>query len=264
MIIFNRGNIKSIIILFAILLVHNSAHGLTTGEKFHSDTRHTWLEAIKGVFTKKTVAPPFKEYKGVKMKLPKPEYRGLVLEDAIIKRRSNREYAKKPLFISELSQLLFAAQGVTGRIYGTPLRTTPSAGALYPYEIYIVVNNVENLAKGVYHYSLIDHAIVLIKEGDFSRDIMKAALDQEMTRDAGVVFILAAIFDRTRAKYGERGYRYVYMEAGHISQNIYLQAASLGLGTVMVGAFLDDDMNKLIMADGKKEAVIAIQAVGKI
>ncbi len=93
---------------------------------------------------------------------------------------------------------------------------------------------------------------------------MNASLGQEAVGDAGAVFVLSAAFDRTRSKYGDRGMRYIYMEAGHINQNISLQAASLGLGSVVIGAFIDDDMNALVMVDGKKEAVIVIQAVGTI
>lgn len=180
------------------------------------------------------------------------------------KRRSVREYTKRPIPLTELSQLLFAAQGVTGNIYGINLRTAPSAGALYPFEVYIIVNQVEGLKTGIYHYSVRDHSIALIREGDYRNDMMNAALGQEVIRDAGVLFVLSAVFKRTKSKYGERGYRYVYMEAGHISQNIYLQAASLGLGSVMIGAFRDDDVNDLLGIDGLKETAISIHAVGSV
>lgn len=255
--------------IFLILLCLcsiSTARSATIGEKFHEETKHTWIQIFKEIITPKPERPPqFKKYPDrPKIKLPKPEFKGIPLEDALMKRRSIREYSKRPITLAELSQLLFAAQGVTGQMYGVLLRTAPSAGALYPIEIYVVGNNVETLKKGIYHYSVKDHSIVLIREGDFRHELMKAALEQEMVKDAGVVFILSAIFDRTRSKYGERGYRYIYMEAGHISQNIYLQATSLGLGSVVVGAFLDDQINKLIGIDGKKEAVIVIHPVGKL
>lgn len=252
--------------LFTVIISFPVAYSATIGERFHDETRHTWTQIFKEMITPKPARPPqFKEYTGMpKIKLPKPDFKGLRLEEALTKRRSIREYSKKPITMAELSQLLFSAQGVTGEIYGTLLRTAPSAGALYPFEIYFFVNNMENLKKGLYHYSVRDHSIVLIKEGDFRSELLKASLEQEMVRDAAVVFVLAAVFDRTRSKYGERGYRYVYMEAGHISQNIYLQATSLGLGSVVIGAFLDDQINKLIGIDGKKEAVIAIHPVGKL
>lgn len=161
-----------------------------------------------------------------------------------------------------LSQLLFAAQGITGKIYGTPLRTAPSAGALYPIEIYLVVNKVAELEPGIYHYSIRKHALELLKSGDFRGRITPAGLKQEMLGQAGATFILSAIFDRTRHKYGERGFRYVYIEAGHISQNIALQAVSMGLGSVTVGAFLDEKVNQLINVDGVNEAAVYLHAVG--
>lgn len=255
---------KWIIILISIF-VCQIAYGTTIGEKFHEETKHTWTQILKEIIKPKPPKPPeFKEYpKLPKIKLPKPEFRGIILEEALRKRRSIREYSKKTLTLSEVSQLLWAAQGITGKIYETFLRTAPSAGALYPFEIYVFINNVENLKQGLYHYFVRDHSLVFIKEGDFRDKLLRASLEQEMVRDAGAVFVLSAIFDRTRSKYGERGYRYVYIEAGHISQNIYLQATSLGLGTVVVGAFLDDEINRLLEIDGKKEAVIAIQPVGR-
>lgn len=256
---------KAFAILFAVIIALHTAHSATMGERFHDDTKQSWTQVFKEMITPKPASPPqFKEYPQMpKIKLPKPEFKGICLEDALMKRRSIREYSKKPIALAKLSQLLFSAQGVTGKMHGTLLRTAPSAGALYPFEIYIVVNSVETLKQGIYHYSVRDHSIVLIKEGDFKKELLTASLEQAMVRDAGAVFILSAIFDRMRSKYGERGYRYTYMEAGHISQNICLQATSLELGSVVVGAFIDDQINKLIGIDGKKEAVIAIHPVGR-
>lgn len=255
---------KKAAIAFLFLPFYEVADGATIGERFHEETKLTWFRALMDTLTPKPAYPPFKEYKGKKIRLPEPSFKGLTLEDAILKRRSVREYTARPLTQAEVSQLLFAAQGVTGEMYGTLLRTAPSAGALYPFEVYMVVNNVDGLKKGVYHYSVRDHSVVLIKEGDFGNSTMNGALRQEMMRDAGVVFALCAVFDRVMSKYGERGYRYAYIEAGHISQNIYLQATSLGLGSVVVGAFVDDDINGVIGVDGEREAVISLHAVGSV
>jgi SagB-type dehydrogenase family enzyme len=253
-----------VIVLF-IIVFSDYSESAAIGERFHEDTSHTWKQVLKDVVRPKPAMPPqFKEYKGSKTALPKPLFKGITVEEALVKRRSIREYTDKPLSLQEVSQLFFAAQGITGKLYGTLLRTAPSAGALYPFEIYLIVNNVNATKRGIYHYSPLDHSIVLIKEGDFRKELMQASLSQEMMRDAGIVIVLSAIFDRMRSKYGERGYRYVYMEAGYISQNIYLQATSLGLGSVVVGAFIDKDINNLIGVDGKKEAVIALHAVGAI
>jgi len=205
----------------------------------------------------------YKTYPGAKMiKLPKPDYQGMILEEAIKKRRSIRSYSKKTLTLPQLSQLLFAAQGVTGSHYGHDVRTAPSAGALYPMEVYLVVNNVEGLSRGIYHYTIQGHALELLKEGDFRKEITNAGLWQDMLGEAQVTFVFSAVFERTRKKYGDRSPRYIFMEAGHISQNISLQAVSLGLGSVCVGAFYDDQVNRLIGLDGATESAIYLQAVG--
>jgi len=239
---------------------------LTIGEKFHNDTSLTWKGVIGDTFRSKPKKPPeFKLYpKAKKIQLPKPDYKGVSVEEAIKQRRSIRNYSKKPLTKAQLSQLLFSAQGVTDKIYDKALRAAPSAGALYPFEVYVVVNNVEEIPQGIYHYSVLDHTLELVKAGDFRDKITDAGLKQEMLGEAGVTFILSAIFDRVRTKYGERGYRYTYMEAGHISQNLYLQSVSLGLGSVCAGAFLDEKVNQLIDVDGEKEAAIYLHAVGTL
>ena len=236
------------------------------GERFHSATSLTWSGALADLLRAKPRLPPlYKDYPGTKkISLPSPDYRGMVFEDAIKKRRSVREYSSRPLELNKVSQILFSAQGLTGSLHGRPVRAAPSAGALYPVEVYVIVNNVEGLQKGIYHYSVLDHALELIKVGDFRNAITSAGLKQEMLGDSGVTFVLSAIFDRTRHKYGERGIRYVYMEGGHISQNISLQAVSLGLGSVSVGAFLDHKINELIGLDGRREAAIYLHSVGSL
>jgi len=251
-----------------VLLAREKEHQnkLSIGERFHYETSLTWRGVLGDMFRGKPKKPAqYKTYSGSKkVKLPEPNYRGMNLEETIAKRRSARDYSKKAVTLSKLSQLLFAAQGITGKIYGQGLRSAPSAGALYPFEIYVVVNNVQDLPRGIYHYSVLDHSLELVKAGDFSGKITDAGLEQEMLGDAGVTFALSAIFDRVRHKYGERGFRYAYIEAGHISQNICLQSVSLGLGSVCVGAFLDEKVNQLIGVDGRKEAVIYLHAVGSL
>jgi SagB-type dehydrogenase family enzyme len=239
---------------------------LSIGERFHYETSLTWRGVLGDMFRAKPKKPPqYKTYPGSKkVELPKPKYRGMVLEEAIEKRRSIRNYSTKPLSMAQLSQLLFAAQGVTGKMYDKALRTAPSAGALYPFEIYVVINNVRDVPQGIYHYLVLDHTLELVKAGDFSGKISDAGLEQDMLGAAGATFVLSAIFDRVRCKYGERGFRYAYIEAGHISQNIYLQAVSLGLGSVCAGAFLDERVNQLIGVDGYEEAVIYLHAVGSL
>ncbi len=259
------------LLLAIVILIGTTAWGeevskSSIGERFHSSTSLTWSGVLEDLLRAKPKLPPlYKNYPGAKkISLPKPDYRGMVLEEAIEKRRSVREYSSRPLELSQVSQILFAAQGLTGGLHGKPVRAAPSAGALYPVEVYVIVNNVDGLQKGIYHYSVLEHALELIKPGDFRSAIISAGLKQEMLGDSGVTFVLSAIFDRIRHKYGERGFRYVYMECGHVSQNISLQAVSLGLGSVSVGAFLDHKINELIGVDGKREAVIYLHSVGRI
>jgi SagB-type dehydrogenase family enzyme len=144
-----------------------------------------------------------------------------------------------------------------------PLRAAPSAGALYPIELYVVVNNVRYLQQGLYHYSSRRHALDLVKTDDYRARITRCCLHQDFVGRAAVALVMTAIFHRTTDRYGQRGNRYVYMEAGHISQNIYLQAASLGLGSVAVGAFNDEKLNTLLGVDGQEEMAIYVHAVGK-
>ncbi len=172
------------------------------------------------------------------VELPQPSYESETsVEEALKSRRSVRSYKDESLTLTELSQLLWAAQGTTADWGG---RTAPSAGATYPLEVYVVVGDVGNLEDGLYHYNPETHTITKKKQGDLRNELANAALGQDMLRKAPISFILTAIYERTTGGYGERGIRYVHMEVGHVGQNIYLQAESLGLGTVVVGAFHDD------------------------
>jgi SagB-type dehydrogenase family enzyme len=195
--------------------------------------------------------------------LPDPHgYRGLSLEEAIETRRSIRGYAAAPLSLEELSRLLHAAQGITDQRRG--FRAAPSAGALYPIETYAVVHNVSGLEPGLYHYAVADHALERLRVGNLRAEIMVAGIGQEMLAQAQVCFVLSAVFQRTRWKYRERTYRYVLLEAGHIGQNLYLAATSMGLGACAIGAFLDDELNDLLDVDGKEEAALYLISVGRV
>lgn len=165
------------------------------------------------------------------------------VEEALARRRSVRSYLDEPLTPEELGQLLWAAQGITAEWGG---RTAPSAGATYPLEVYAVVGKVEGLPPGVYRYLPEGHALVLHKRGDVRADLAREALGQPWVRTAPLVLLIAANYERTTARYGERGIRYVHMEVGHVGQNVYLQAEALGLGTVTVGAFYDAKVKALL------------------
>jgi len=179
------------------------------------------------------------------------------VEDALAKRRSIREYADKSLTIEQVMQLLWAAQGITLRPYG--FRTAPSAGGTYPLEIYVVTkpSGIEGLEAGIYRYEPRDHRLVKRILGDFSAQLMAAALDQEWVGSAPLNFVVTAVFERTTGKYGERGIRYVWQETGHAAQNIYLQAVALGLGNVVVGAFHDAEVERILeLSDQEKPAYV--------
>lgn len=234
------------------------------GEDFHQKTKLNPLNILLEPLKIKKEVSPFKTYKDAqKIKLPKPDYKGIILEEAIRKRRSVRNYKDEAISLKELSNLLFSAQGITGDYFGTSLRTAPSAGALYPFEIYIYVHNGENLERGIYHYNVLEHSLEFIKKGDFRNSFFKAGLFQEMFLEAPIIFVYTAIFERTTQKYGDRGYRYVYIEAGHIAQNVSLECISLGLVSCVIGAFFDDMINEILGVDGKKESAIYIQTIGK-
>ena len=178
--------------------------------------------------------------------LPQPRLAGSVsVEEALLERRSVRQYSEDSLRLEEASQLLWAAQGVTADWGG---RTAPSAGALYPLEMYLAAVRIEGLAAGVYKYVPNGHKLAAVSMGDVARELADAALGQGSIRDAAAVLVFTAVYERTTSKYSERGIRYVHMEAGHAAQNVLLQATALGLGCVVVGAFDDDALTGVLNA----------------
>jgi SagB-type dehydrogenase family enzyme len=202
------------------------------------------------------------EFSNEKIKLPEAKHDSdTSVEQALLGRRSVREYRNEPLTLTEVSQLLWAAQGITELRRG--FRTAPSAGALYPLEVYVVISNVEGVAIGVYKYRPPEHEIVKVRDGDVRDELTAAALGQTWVGDGSVVIVFSAVYERTTQKYGDRGIRYVHMEAGHAAQNVYLQAVSLNLGTGVVGAFKDDEVRSILnMSD--EENPLYIMPVGKI
>jgi len=177
--------------------------------------------------------------------LPEPSLKGeKSLEETIISRRSRRNFKSEPLTLNEVSQILWAAQGITDKSQSK--RSAPSAGALYPLDIYVAVgkggigaiHELPLLNKGVYHFLPEEHSLEVILKGKDVRDsLADACFGQMFIVDAPVVIVITAEYSRTIGKYGQRGIQYVHQETGHVGQNIYLQVESLGLGTVTVGAF---------------------------
>ncbi|MHC1728291.1 MAG: SagB/ThcOx family dehydrogenase [Syntrophobacteraceae bacterium] len=180
----------------------------------------------------------------VTIKLPQPVYDGkMSIESALLARRSIRSFKDEPLTVSDVSQLLWAAQGVTRR---GGYRTCPSAGALYPLELQLVAGNVDGLSPGIYNYRPDKHELVQNGNEDLRRRLAEAALGQSVIAHAPVTIAICAVYERIRRKYGERGIRYVFMEAGHAAQNVHLQAVPLNLGTVVIGAFHDDKVKEAL------------------
>jgi len=216
--------------------------------------------APKAVPGTSTDAVPATSSQPAILKLPEPILQsGVSLEEALRERRSTREYANVPLTLSEVAQLLWAAQGVTSEWGG---RTAPSAGALYPLEVYLAAGNVESLAPGVYKYNPGRHELAKIRDGDVRGQLAKAALGQRWVQEGAVDIVIAAVYERTTTKYGDRGVTYVHMEAGHAAENICLQAVALDLGVVTVGAFYDE-LVRDIMGMPEDEVPLYIIPIGK-
>ncbi|MGD0352939.1 MAG: SagB/ThcOx family dehydrogenase [Dehalococcoidia bacterium] len=182
------------------------------------------------------------------------------LEELLRQRRSTREYADSPLTKYEVMKLLWAAQGITD---GRGFRTAPSAGALYPLEIYLVAGNVDNMAPGIYKYNPVENNLTLVKEGDVRASLAAASLGQGSVANGAINIVITAVYERTEVKYGARGERYVHIEVGHVAQNICLEATALGLGLVTIGAFDDAAVSKVIsMSQG--ESPVYVMPVGRI
>jgi SagB-type dehydrogenase family enzyme len=194
-----------------------------------------------------------------KMNLPKPRLKGSVsVEEAIKHRRTVRSYRLKPLTLEQLSQIFWAAQGITeDRGYK---RSAPSGGALYPMDIYAVVgdNCVEGLNAGIYHYDPRKHTALLIIEGDLRKDVARSSLSQMWMAEAPINLVITAEYSRITSKYGARGERYAMIEAGHIGQNIFLQAEALGLRAGIVGAFHDKNVNRVMKINRSHEPLLIL------
>lgn len=193
--------------------------------------------------------------------LPAPQIKGKIsLEEVLNKRRSVREYKNDALLLNEISQLLWSVQGITEKNWG--LRTAPSAGALYPLEVYVVVGNVRNLEAGVYKYIPETHSLTKVIDGDQRKALYNSALQQESIIKAAADFVIAAVYERTSRKYGNRAERYVHFEVGHAAQNLLLQATALNLGAVPIGAFYDEKV-KVALKLPENEQPLYIIPVGR-
>ncbi|MFP4475216.1 MAG: SagB/ThcOx family dehydrogenase [Desulfatibacillaceae bacterium] len=240
----------------------DDTHGV--GDAFHKGTVYVRGQLPGGHINLASQPKPYKEYPDAPRKTlptPKPEKKGTV-EEALRKRHSVRKYRDEPVSVEEMSFLLWATAGVNRVERGMAFRTAPSAGALYPVETYLVVRQVEGVPPGLYHYFPLTHALEGLQKGDFANQAAKAALDQRMPATAAATFVFSAVFGRTTWKYKQRGYRYIYMDCGHMAQNMALAATSLGLGTCQIGAIYDKELNALFGLDGNQESAIYMSTVG--
>jgi len=212
-------------------------------------------------------APLYKEYPGARRRLnldPEAGRLGADLWLSIQKRRSQRHYRERPLTQDELAALLWATQGVTRVADNFLFRASPSAGALYPVETYLAVHRVADLEPGIWHFEIPDFAITLLREGDWRGNLVAAGLSQGFLGQAAVVFIWTGVLNRAMWKYRERAVRYLFLDAGHICQNLMLAATALGLGGCPVGAFFDGEVEELLGVDGVEEVALYLASVGAL
>jgi SagB-type dehydrogenase family enzyme len=242
------------------------AQGSDLGVVYHQWSKPGVIDVLGSVANWGQQPPLYKEYPGARVvSLPKPRLDGgLSTADAIVRRRSAREYSAAAMSLAELSRLLYLSSGIVDDEWGNPHRSAPSSGALYPIELYPLVHNVDGVEPGVYHYDMRAHALQLVRAGDFREQVVAQGLHQEYLGQCNVVLFLTMIMQRMRWRYQDRSYRYGLVEAGHIGQNLYLAATSAGLGACAIGAFMDDDINAMLGVDGVEEAAIYMLSAGKV
>jgi len=236
------------------------------GERFQQETKYDPND-MSGHFLDWSAKPaPFKNYDSPLGIAALPEPSGMDTADLrriLQNRRSRRAYDPgKRLTREHLSGLLWATQGITAEYGDVLLRTAPSAGGLYPIETYLSIRAVEGFEPGIYHFRPQAFDLELIRQEDHSKELAKAALGQIIVRSAQVTFIWSAMIARSKWKYRQRAYRYIYLDAGHIAQNLYLAGESYGLGVCGIGALFDDMVNDIVGLDGFEETVVYMATVG--
>ncbi|MHA1305288.1 MAG: SagB/ThcOx family dehydrogenase [Candidatus Heimdallarchaeaceae archaeon] len=237
------------------------------GKSFIEKTKYKYLN--KSDQNKKYPQPPLEQpYDKTKTPIQLPKNfvtQNYSLKDCIENRKSIRNYDNKPLTLEELSWLLWSTQGIKetmNRVY--TLRVVPSAGARHAFETYLLINNVETLKEGLYRYIASKHSLIDINlDPDIAEKLTKAAYNQSMVEKSAVTFIWVAVAYRMCWRYGERGYRYLLLDAGHVCQNLYLAAEDVDCGVCAIGAFHDDEINNILEVDGENLFVIYLATVGK-
>jgi len=234
------------------------------GDRFQQETKYA-LDAMAGAGLDWSRKPELYKTYPDRRSIALPAFapsRLMTLDKVLRQRRSVREFQGEPLSLGQLGYLLWASTGIGRTEEGYAFRTAPSAGALYPIETYVVAHNVRKLEAGLYHYAIQRHELEQLRTADLRRPTALAALGQAMCATAPVVFVWTAIVERSKWKYRQRAYRYIYLDAGHMAENLALAAISLGLGTCQIGALFDDEVNKILDVDGVEETAIYMSVVG--
>lgn len=243
------------------------------GKRFASDRFHSFTNNKK-LDTNMKKDPPrlwikihFKTYPRFdKVYFNDTDTTGSKLREIIIKRQSTRQFSGLSISKNELYYLLFSSSGLInlGKSIDDSRRPYPSAGARYPLEIYTLIQHCDGIDKGLYHYNVKENVLELLLKEDLGKWLIKVSGGEKWIEKAAIVFIITGVLDRTRVKYGDRGYRYVLFETGHLGQNICLLATELGLGSCPIGGYIDNEVNKLLDISLQKEVALYLIAVGKI
>jgi len=236
----------------------------TVGDDFQIETKYSRAKMVGGNLDWANKPETYKSYPSSKTIQLHNALREVTMGfgEVLRRRKSIRAFSNQPLSLDDLGFLLWASTGIQRVEQGYEFRTAPSAGALYPIETYIAANNIEAVDSGIYHYNIKNHALEEIKTGNFGEVLAHAALGQQICATASVVFIWTAMFERSKWKYNQRAYRYIYLDAGHIAENLALAAASINCGSCQVGAFFDDEINSIVDIDGAEESTILLSVIG--
>jgi SagB-type dehydrogenase family enzyme len=234
------------------------------GEKFQRETKYERRHMPRGSLDLNSKPPMYKDYPGApRIALPPVDRCGdMSLHEALLRRKSQRSFLDTPISLDMLSCVLWSSSGIQRKEMGFDFRTAPSAGALYPVETYTAVNHVAGVEQGTYHYSVKHHALEELNRGDYSQAVVQAALGQGMCASAAAVIFFTAVFERSVWKYRQRAYRYIYLDAGHMAQNLALTSTSLGLGCCHIGSMFDNEVNGILGIDGTRESVVYMSVIG--
>lgn len=236
-------------------------------DEFHSFTKNKKVNiAITKDIPQSWIKIHFKTYPRLdKVRLNNIKMPANELTELLRRRKSTRQFSGHSISKKELSYLLFSSSGLTrlGKTFDDSRRPYPSAGARYPLEVYPLILNCGEIKKGLYHYNVKEHSLELLLQKDLTDWFFKVVGEEQWLKQSAVVLIITGVLDRTRIKYGDRGYRYILIETGHLGQNISLLATELGLGSCALGGFIDVEVDRLLDIDFTKETTLYLIVIGK-